>query len=193
MDHYFSRFEHRRPPSPLSTPKWVVKTWQVLAVAGLILGANYIRWRWTSSLNTDALWYAVPLALAETFAWFGTLLFTINIWQEKDPPCPSPPEDINQCLQPEDRGESRPPKVDLFIATYSEDPELVRLSILDALKVSYPGDIVFKIHVLDDGKRPEMRAVCEQEGVGYITRENNIGFKAGNIRNGMEQTDGDFM
>lgn len=55
MDFYFSRFEHRRPPEPLSTPRWVRMIWQVLAVAALVLGANYIYWRWTASLNTDAL------------------------------------------------------------------------------------------------------------------------------------------
>ena len=62
MDFYFSRFEHRRPPEPLSTPRWVRMIWQVLAVAALVLGANYIYWRWTASLNTDALWYAIPVS-----------------------------------------------------------------------------------------------------------------------------------
>lgn len=57
--------------------------WQVFAVAATVLGANYIYWRWTASLNTDALWYAIPLVLAETLAWIGTVLFTINLWQEK--------------------------------------------------------------------------------------------------------------
>ena len=57
----------------------------------------------------------------------------------------------------------------------------------------YPSEIIYRIHVLDDGRRPEMRAVCEEEGVNYITRDNNIGYKAGNIRNGMEHTDGDFL
>ena len=68
MDFYFSRFEHRRPPEPLSTPSWVRMIWQVFAVAALVLGANYIYWRWTASLNTDALWYAIPLVLADTLA-----------------------------------------------------------------------------------------------------------------------------
>ena len=43
----------------------------------------------------------------------------------------------------------------------------------------------YRIHVLDDGKRAEMRRVAEQ-GVNYLSRENNIGFKAGNLRNGLE-------
>lgn len=96
-------------------------------------------------------------------------------------------------MNAEDQAEPRPVRVDLFIATYSEDVELVRLSIQDALKMRYPGPLDYRIHVLDDGRRPAMRAVCEEEGVNYITRETNIGFKAGNLRNGLEQTDGDFI
>lgn len=193
MDFYFSRFEHRRPPEPLSTPRWVRMIWQVLAVAALVLGANYIYWRWTASLNTDALWYAIPLVLAETLAWIGTVLFTINLWQEKDPPPGVPPTEINDCLRADEAVESRPIKVDLFIATYSEDVELVRLSIRDAMRMTYPGPLDYKVHVLDDGRRPEMKAVCEQEGANYITRQSNIGYKAGNLRNGLEHTDGDFL
>ncbi|SAF10640.1 cellulose synthase [Enterobacter hormaechei] len=193
MDFYFTRFEHRQPPEPLKTPRWVMLTWQVLAVASLILGANYIYWRWTASLNTDALWYAIPLVLAETLAWIGTVLFTINLWKEDDPPQNPPPIEINDCLRSEDAEASRPIKVDLFIATYSEDVELVRLSIRDAMKMDYPGPLDYKVHVLDDGRRPEMKAVCDQEGANYISRQTNIGFKAGNLRNGLEQTDGDFL
>lgn len=141
MDFYFSRFEHRRPPEPLSTPSWVRMIWQVFAVAALVLGANYIYWRWTASLNTDALWYAIPLVLAETLAWIGTVLFTINLWQEKDPPPGVPPTEINDCLRADEAVESRPIKVDLFIATYSEDVELVRLSIRDAMQMTYPGPL----------------------------------------------------
>ncbi|CCJ82483.1 Cellulose synthase (UDP-forming) [Cronobacter dublinensis 1210] len=138
MGFYFSRFEDRKPPEPLKTPRVVKILWQIMSVAALVLGANYIRWRWTESLNMDALWYALPLVIAETCAWIGTVLFTINLWREDDPPQQPAPLDINDCLNPDDRAESRPVRVDLFIATYSEDVELVRLSIKDALKIRYP-------------------------------------------------------
>ncbi len=75
-----------------------------------------------------------------------------------------PPTEINDCLRADEAVESRPIKVDLFIATYSEDVELVRLSIRDAMQMTYPGPLDYKVHVLDDGRRPEMKAVCEQEG-----------------------------
>lgn len=38
-----------------------------------------------------------------------------------------------------------------------------------------------------------MKAVCDEEGVNYITRQTNIGYKAGNLRNGLENTEGDFL
>lgn len=167
MGFYFSRFENRKPPEPLETPRVVKILWQIMSVAALVLGANYIRWRWMESLNMDALWYALPLVIAETCAWIGTVLFTINLWREDDPPQQPAPLDINDCLNAEDQAEPRPVRVDLFIATYSEDVELVRLSIQDALKMRYPGPLDYRIHVLDDGRRPAMRAVCEEEGVNW--------------------------
>lgn len=193
MHFYFSSFENRKPPAPLKNNRAIEFIWQVFAVAALILGANYIRWRWMDSLNYDALWYAVPLALAETLAYIGSLFFTINLWLVRDPPIQPPPDTINDCLDGESIAENRPIKVDLFIATYSEDTELVRLSIQDAKRVVYPCPLDYNIHVLDDGRREEMRKVTEEEGVNYLCRENNIGYKAGNLRNGMEHTDGDFI
>ncbi|OKP52635.1 cellulose synthase [Serratia marcescens] len=194
MPHfYFSSFEKRSPPAPLKTPRAIEFLWQTLAVAALVVGANYILWRWTASLNYDAMWYAVPLVIAETLAYCGTILFTINLWQVRDVKRRPPPRDIRQCLDPDETLAARPVKVDLFIATYSEDTELVRLSIQDAKRVTYPFPLDYRIHVLDDGKRPEMQRVAEQEGVNYLSRENNIGFKAGNLRNGLEHTDGDFI
>ncbi|HGE6663045.1 TPA: glycosyltransferase, partial [Serratia marcescens] len=190
---YFSSFEKRSPPAPLKTSRAIEFLWQILAVAALLVGANYIRWRWMASLNYDALWYAVPLVIAETLAYCGTILFTINLWQVRDVKRRPPPRDIRQCLDSDEAIAPRPVKVDLFIATYSEDTELVRLSIQDAKRVTYPFPLDYRIHVLDDGKRPEMRRVAEQEGVNYLSRENNIGFKAGNLRNGLEHTDGDFI
>jgi cellulose synthase (UDP-forming) len=192
MGFYFDQFETRKPPPPLRTSTGVELTWQFLAVCALIFGANYIRWRWADSLNPDALWFAVPLALAETLAYIGLILFVANLWSVRDYPRQAPPESIRNCVREGDI-DDRPVSVDIFIATYSEDVELVRLTIRDAVAVRYPGPIDRRVHVLDDGRRAQMREVCEQEGVNYITRSNNIGFKAGNLRNALEQTGGDFI
>lgn len=189
---YFDRFEEREPEPPLERSIARELLWQYLATISLLLGAWYIWWRWTSSLNPDALWFAIPLAVAETGAYLGLVLFVINLWTVRDRPIDPPPATINQCLE-EPFTTDRPIGVDVFFATYSEDPELVRLGLRDAKRMRYPHPIDLRIHVLDDGRRPAMQAVAEAEGVNYITRSSNIGFKAGNLRNAMEATTGDFI
>jgi cellulose synthase (UDP-forming) len=191
-DFYFRRFEDRQPPAPLPVRPGLELLWQFLVIVALVLGANYIHWRWTASLNHDALWFAVPLVVAETLAYIGLLLFAFNLWKTRDDPVRPPPASIAECSEDSGAG-SRPVAVDIFIATYNEDVELVRLSIQDAKRVTYPHPIDLRITVLDDGRRPAMQQVADEEGVGYITRGNNVGFKAGNLRNAMEQTSGDFI
>jgi len=192
MSFYFEAFEARRPEAPTPYSARIELLWQFLAVVMLVLGANYIRWRWTDSLNYDALWFAIPLAAAETLAYLGLVLFTINLWKTRDYPQQPAPASIDECVEhPE--GVGKPVTVDVFITTYSEDVELVRISIRDAKALRYPHPVEITVSVLDDGRRPTMRAVAAEEGVSYITRTNNIGYKAGNLRNAMEQTSGDFI
>ncbi len=192
MAFYFTPYEHRTPPPPVPHSDARELLWQFLATISLVLGAWYIGWRWLYSLNQDALWFALPVVLAESFAYLGLILFTINLWKTSDPPILPPPEKAQDCVIDPDEPE-RPIVVDVFFATYNEDPELVRLGLQDAKRISYPHPIDLRIHVLDDGKRPAMAAVAVEEGVNYITRPNNIGFKAGNLRNAIEQTGGDFI
>jgi cellulose synthase (UDP-forming) len=195
MPYYFDAFETRTPPQPVPYSALREVIWQFCATVALGLGAWYLAWRWTSSLNPDALWFAVPLVLAETFSYIGLVLFAVNLWQVRDTPITAPPASITECLREELAATTpaRPIAVDVFFPTFSEDPELVRLSILDAKRIGYPHPIEMKIYVLDDGKRLEMKRVADEEGVGYITRNNNLGFKAGNLRNALEQTFGDFI
>jgi len=190
---YFDKFEDRVPEPPVEHSVFRELLWQYFAVINLVLGAWYITWRWTASLNFDALWFAIPLVLAETCAYIGLCLFTFNLWKVKDYPTEEIPTQISEVMRAVDVAGDRPISIDMFFPSYDEDPELVRLSILDAKAVRYPEELDVKIYVLDDGSRPEMEEVAKQEGIGYITRDGNIGFKAGNMRNAMEQTSGDFI
>ncbi len=193
MAEYFEQYEHLLPPEPVPYSMSRELLWQFLATVSLALGLWYIVWRWGWSLNYDALWFALPLVIAETFAYLGLILFTINLWKVADIPMQPPPEYITDCIRAEGEEDKRRVSVDVFFPTYDEDPELVRLSILDAKKITYPHPIDITIHALDDGKREAMKKVADEEGINYLTRENNIGFKAGNLRNAMEQTSGDFI
>ncbi|MBU0498472.1 MAG: cellulose synthase catalytic subunit [Gammaproteobacteria bacterium] len=191
-DFYFLPFEDRRPPEPVPYSMWRELLWQFLATLALGIGAWYIAWRWGWSLNYNALWFSIPLVMAETAAYIGLALFTINLWKTWDYPKQEPPAYYADCVR-EAGAAQRPIKIDVFFPSFDEDPELVRLSLRDAKRIRYPHPIDMKIHVLDDGKRESMKQLAEEEAVGYITRDNNIGFKAGNMRNAMEQTSGDFI
>ncbi|EIJ41462.1 glycosyl transferase [Beggiatoa alba B18LD] len=195
MDTYFKKYETRTPPPPLPYSLTQELLWQFLAVITAILGLWYLHWRWMYSLNYDALWFSLPLLIAETMAYIGLILYIINLWQIRDTPTKAPPKSIRECtdLTLDPTCPDRPIHVDVFIATYSENPELVRLSIQDAKKIVYPHPVILKIYILDDGRRATMRQVAEEEEVYYITRNNNIGFKAGNLANAMDMTGGDFF
>lgn len=192
MGFYFEKFEKRQPEPPLPYSVVTESIWQYLAVIAMSLGAWYLWWRWTESLNPNALWYAVPLVIAETASYIGLGLFVFNLWKVKDYEQQSPPAYLSEVID-QLYTDDRPLKVDVFFPTYNEEEELVRLSIQDAKKITYPYPIEISIHVLDDGKRATMRQVAEEEGVNYLSRSSNIGFKAGNLRNAMEQTHGDFI
>ena len=191
-DDYFLKFEDRTPPPPLPYSATRESLWQFLAVLALVIGAWYIWWRWTGSLNPDAMWFAVPLAIAETCAYIGMLLFVFNLWKDDPIRIETPPAVLGD-VAPDHPEHDRPISVDVMFATYDEDPELVRLGIQDAKRMTYPHPIDIRIHILDDGRRPEMRRVTEEEGANYISRTTNEGFKAGNLRHAMEETHGDFL
>jgi len=190
QDFYFQAFEGRPPPAALPVAPLREFVWQVMVTAALTLGLWYIVWRWTASLNYDALYFSIPMAIAETGAFVGLALFTYNLWAVRDPPRRPAPALWSEC---EPEGEARPLRVDVFFATYSEDPELVRLSLRSGRALTYPHPIEVRLHCLDDGRRDAMRAVAEEEAVNYVTRADNLGYKAGNLRNAMELTDGDLI
>ncbi len=192
MAEYFEKFEDRKPPEPLAYSVGREMLWQFLATLTLVIGAWYLLWRWQYSLNPDALWFALPLVIAETLAYLGLILFVANLWQDQPVTVPDPPAKLGD-VDPISPDGDLPLSVDVMFTTYDEDPELVRLGIKDAKALEYPYPIDVRIHILDDGRRDAMRAVAEAEGVGYIARATNEGFKAGNLRNAMEQTSGSFI
>ncbi|WP_242370712.1 glycosyltransferase [Anaeromyxobacter sp. SG26] len=165
---------------------------QVLAVLATVLGGWYLAWRWTASLNPDALGFAVVIAAAETLAYLGAVLFFLSIWRAEDPPAQPAPRTVNE-LRDEPLPHDRPIKVDVMLTTYDEPVGLVRLSVRDAKQLTYPFPLTVRVYVLDDGRRPEMRRMAGEEGVGYLSRATNEGYKAGNLRNGLEHSDGDLV
>jgi len=190
---YFSPFESRKPPKYRHPSAWQMFAFHVLASTSIGLGFWYLAWRWTNSLNWDAPGFALALVVAETLAFVGTVLFFANLWNARDVKKGELPFSRKDMCAVEDDDFERPLSVDVYFPTYNEDVELVRLSIQDAKKMHYRYPIEINIYVLDDGNREEMRAVAQEEGVSYLARKQNIGFKAGNIRYGLEHSHGDLL
>jgi cellulose synthase (UDP-forming) len=153
---------------------------RALIATNLILGLYYLSWRYVASINWAAWPIALALLAAETYSYLDTCLFGLTIWRMRQ------------------RGEPPPPPpgatVDVFITCYNEPVELVRETAVAAREIHWS----HRTYILDDGNAPEMRAMAQEEGVGYIVRSTDWQgkerhAKAGNINNALFQTQGEFI
>lgn len=198
--YYFSKFESRKSYWPVKENLWRTRIFQSAGVLTLITGLIYILWRWKYSLNEHALLFSLVLVVAETFSFIGVFFFIYGLWKNKDAEQLPAPHYLSQ-IEDLDYREDRPISIDIFIATINEEAELLRYTIKDAKAVEPPyDDMKISIYVLDDGRRDgrdpgkeNIKALCEEEGVIYLTRESNIGFKAGNLQNGIVNSSGDLF
>lgn len=166
----------------------------------MLFGIRYLYWRWFHSLNTDALWFSLPLVIAESLSFIGSGLMIVNFWSNKDA-AKTPPVYMLSEIEDLQGRQDRPVEIDVFIATYDEDVELVRKSIRDAKRMTYPhSQNTIRIFVLDDGDRDgrstdkeNMKQVAVEEGVEYMTRAQHFGYKAGNLKHALELTHGDLF
>ncbi len=122
-------------PSAHKDRKLVV--FRFIAIMTFLVGLNYIIWRYFFSLSQTALWFSIPLILAETYSFLDSALFSFMMWK---PTNRTSLEHIDATL-------------DLFITTSNEPTELVRLTAVDAMNINWTD---LKVYILDDGARPEM-------------------------------------
>jgi len=168
------------PPEAEERGRLRLRVFRIIALADLTLGLYYIVWRYTASLNMRALWFAIPLVLAETYSFIDTILFIFMMWKPPRRAAPPPLEGAT---------------VDVYVTTYNELVELVRLTAEAATRITWPNT---QVYILDDGARPVMKAMAEELGCGYITRSDEWTgkprhAKAGNVNNALLQTFGEFI
>ncbi|HEV7949731.1 MAG TPA: glycosyltransferase [Glaciihabitans sp.] len=153
---------------------------RVVVLLTVVLGINYVTWRWFFSLNWDAWWIAIPLVAAETYSLIDVTLFGLTMWRARTRPLPPPP--------------SEDATVDVFITTYNEPIDLVMATAIAAKNITFP----HTTWILDDGARDEMRLAAENASLGYITRgdewlDRPRHAKAGNINNALMATSGEYL
>lgn len=86
----------------------------------------------------------------------------------------------------------RYPTVDVFLPTAGEPMTILRNTYVHVAGMEWPARLV--VHVLDDGARPEVRALAGEFGFVYHTRPDAGRLKkAGNLRYGYEHSSGDLI
>lgn len=155
-----------------------------LGLLAILVSTRYIVWRTTQTLAFGTLpefAFGGVLYLAELYAWVILMLGFLQTSFPLDRPV----------IEPEGEPEDWP-TVDIYIPTYNESLEIVRNTVFAAMDLDYPVDR-YRVFILDDGKRAEFRAFAKEAGCGYITRDNNLHAKAGNLNAAMKKTDGELI
>lgn len=151
----------------------------------LLLSAIYMIWRIFFTLPFSygiiAMIVGVVLLVAECLGIFDFLVHFVGMTRLVVPAKPVLEEGVTY------------PEVDVFIATYNEPWEIIYKTVIGCKNMHYSDLSKVHIYVLDDGRREQIKALCEQVGVGYITRETNEHAKAGNINNALQHTTSPYI
>ncbi|WP_011295801.1 glycosyltransferase family 2 protein [Cupriavidus necator] len=139
----------------------------------VVCGLAYMVWR-IGTINHAAPWLSIPLYAAEIYGYLSGLLFVLMTFRLS----------VREPVPPQEGL-----KVDVFVPTYNESVDLLRRTLLAAKWMDYPHET----WLLDDGRRESMRKLAAELGCRYLSREDNLHAKAGNMNNALKFTDGDFI
>ncbi|MFH1756196.1 MAG: glycosyltransferase, partial [Candidatus Latescibacterota bacterium] len=150
------------------------KTRRLIAIFALVVTIFYLYWRVTETFNPEAKLFSWTLWSAELFSAITTFLFYFAVWKPKSRKSPEPL--FNRT-------------VDVLIPTKNESVNVLRKTLLACNDMKYPHRTV----LLDDGDRPEMKALCEELHVDYLARPSYEGAKAGNLNYALERSTAEFI
>lgn len=139
----------------------------------IVVGIGYLIWRY-DTLGMELPFFSWALYLAEIYGLVSAMLHIFMCWRLTDREVLTPKSGLT---------------VDVFVPTYNEPSELVCRTLLAVRNMDYP----HKTWLLDDGNRPEMRALAERLGIEYLNRQSNEHAKAGNLNNALKHSSGEFI
>lgn len=159
----------------------------LICILSILLTLVYIIYR---------IFFTIPTTLGFISIFFAILVLFIEIWEsidfftycinilfvnKKSPSIPS--MDIIQEI----------PDVDVFIATYNENQNILSRTIQACKDMDYPDQNKVHIYVCDDGDRLEINQLAKKLEVNYISRSSRKDAKAGNYNNALSKTNSPFI
>ncbi|MEE3716103.1 glycosyltransferase [Tumidithrix elongata RA019] len=165
------------------------KVWSRFAVVAilLILTIRYVIWRSLSTLNVgnalDGV-FSMGLFILEMLTIFNGVLQLFLLVQTRDRR--SEADEVTKAVL----DGTFVPHVDVFVPTYNEPEFILRRTIVGCQAMEYPHKTIY---LLDDTRRPEIKALAEELGCEYMSRPDNLHAKAGNLNHTIARTHGDLI
>ena len=147
---------------------------RVIVVVTMIVTLLYLWWRIDETLNPEALVFSWALWAAEAFSALTAFLFFFTVWKPARRE-PAPP--------------GSPRTVDVLVTTKSESVSVLRMTLIACRDMRVP----HRTLVLDDGGRPEVKALCDEIGCEYLARPTHEHAKAGNLNYGLQHTKAELV
>ncbi|XHX78354.1 MAG: glycosyltransferase [Stenomitos frigidus ULC029] len=160
-----------------------------------VLTARYLLWRSLSTLNLSTPLngvFSLGLFFLELIMLAGSiiqLVLLLRVRGSRHDPDGSRRPEADRLSEAVLSGVFTP-TVDLFIPTYNEPPFILQRTIMGCQALEYGAKTIY---LLDDTRRPEMKALAEALGCEYISRPDNHHAKAGNLNHAIAHTTGELI
>ncbi|MBN3886413.1 MAG: glycosyltransferase [Nostoc sp.] len=161
----------------------------VMKLILLFLATRYFIWRTVATLNLShpaSVVFSLTIYILEVISFVSCCLYTLQtIWSTSKVRS----SEANQYSQAVLSAQYLP-SVDVLIPTYNEPDYIVRRTVMGCQSMEYLNKTIY---ILDDTRRPHIKALAEELGCEYITRPDNIHAKAGNLNNALKYIGGELI
>ena len=159
----------------------------IIYFATLVSSIIYIIFRFTTIPNPKkygilSLTFGIFNVIFELWEFFNFIMYFFNVLIQ-DKTSPKTPKVIIKEY----------PDIDVLIATYNEDEKILEETIKSCKEMDYPDKNKIHIYICDDGNRNSIKKLTEKHKINYITRDNNIDYKAGNYNNALSKINSPFV
>ncbi|MEM9154520.1 MAG: glycosyltransferase [Cyanobacteria bacterium P01_F01_bin.33] len=153
----------------------------------LALAMRYVVWRSLSTLNlSEPLQGAFSLGLyaMEMLVLAGNVIQLLLLVKVRDRT--SQADELSRDVQ----AGAYCPNVDILIPTYNEPEFILRRTVVGCQALDYPHKTIY---LLDDTRRPHIKALAQSLGCEYVARPHNEHAKAGNLNHAIPLTESELI